>query len=53
MPHAGVLQTGPRWLYMGEVFTDFYVCVAEYDWFFLRRTLDPEPAVQLGGEDAL
>jgi hypothetical protein len=47
------VPSGPRWLYMGEVFVDYYVCVAEYDWFFLRRTVDPEPAVQLGGEDAL
>ena len=47
------VPSGPHWMYMGEVFTDHYVCVAEYDWFFLRRTLDPEPVVQLGGEDAL
>jgi hypothetical protein len=47
------LPNGPHWLYMGEVFTDHYVCVAEYDWFFLRRTIDPEPVVQLGREDAL
>lgn len=44
---------GPHWLYMGEVFVDHYVCVAEYDWFFMRRTLDPEPTVTLGGESAL
>jgi hypothetical protein len=47
------LQSDSRWLYMGEVFVDFYVCVAEYDWFFLRRTVDPEPVVQLRQEDAL
>jgi hypothetical protein len=35
------------------VFVDHYVCVAEYDWFFLRRTLDPEPSVVLGDETAL
>lgn len=43
---------GPRWLYMGEVFVDHYVCVAEYDWFFLRRTVDPEPTVTLADEVA-
>jgi hypothetical protein len=47
------IPSGPRWLYMGEVFVDHYVCVAEYDWFFLRRTLDPEPSVVLGDETAL
>lgn len=47
------IPRGPRWLYMGEVFVDFYVCVGEFDWFFLRRTLDPEPAVRLGDEAAL
>ena len=44
---------GPHWLYMGEVFVDFYVCVAEYDWFFLRRTLDPEPTAILEDEHSL
>jgi hypothetical protein len=47
------IPAGPHWMYMGEVFVDYYVCVAEYDWFFLRRTVDPEPSVQLGGEVAL
>lgn len=47
------VPSGPRWLYMGEVFVDHYVCVAEYDWFFLRRTVDSEPTVRLGDETAL
>ena len=41
---------GEDWLYMGEVFTDYDICVAHYDWFFLRRFALPEPVVTLGPE---
>ena len=41
---------GDDWLYMGEVFTDYDLCVANYDWFFLRRFVRPEPVATLGPE---
>jgi hypothetical protein len=51
VPWASVLDLdGDDWLYMGEVFTDYDVCVAHYDWFYLRRVVQPEPVVTLGPE---
>jgi hypothetical protein len=51
VPWSSVLDLdGDDWLYMGEVFTDYDVCVAHYDWFFLRRFVRPEPAVTLAPE---